>query len=118
MSRQRRSRSPGVLSGGFGRRTRLTRRPPPAPHEFVPEPALDAEVPAGDVVVEGRGDLHDVVVLDVEFEGAPDPAVGTDRLGDGLTGLVPRPRFPHIVLRLEHEGPRRAHADAVPAVDA
>src|SRR5947208_9388915 len=87
-------------------------------HEGVSEPALDAEVSAGDVVVEGRGHLHDVVVLDVQLEGAPNPAVGADRLGDGLPCLIPRSRTPHVVLRLEHESPRGAHPDAVPAVDA
>src|SRR5947209_13162067 len=41
----------------------------PPVHPLPPEPPLDAEVAAGDVVVEGRGDLDDLLFLDVDGEG-------------------------------------------------
>src|SRR5206468_8398876 len=60
----------------------------------------------------------DAVVLDVERERAAHAAVGADRVGRALLGLVPRARRAHVVLALEHEGAGRADADAVAAVDA
>src|SRR5438477_5947077 len=66
--------------------------------ELEPEAALDAEVPAGDVVIERRGHLYDLVVLHVELEVAADTAVRADRLRDGLVGLVPGALLAHLVL--------------------
>src|SRR4029077_2095361 len=53
-------------------------------HPLPPEAALDAQVAVGDVVVEGGGDLDDLLVLDVDGEGAADAAVGADGVGGGL----------------------------------
>ena len=58
-------------------------------HVLEAEPALDAQVARGDAVAVRRRDLHDAVVLDVEGERAPDTAVRADRVGPGLTRLVP-----------------------------
>src|SRR2546425_10002379 len=77
------------------------------------EPALDAQMPARDVVVRGRGDLHDRVVLDVQLQLAADPAVRTDRVRDGLSFLVPRAGGAHIVFAREHQRARRTDADTV-----
>src|SRR5450755_235038 len=82
------------------------------------EPALDAEIAPRDVVVIGRADLDDLVVLNVQGEIAANSAVGADRVGLGLAGLVPGPSLPQLVLRAEHEGAGGAHRDAVPAVHA
>ena len=49
--------------------------------ELEAEAALDAEVAVGDDVVERRGDLDDLVVLDVERQRAADAAVRADRVG-------------------------------------
>src|SRR5689334_11356982 len=73
---------------------------------------------AADVVVEGRGHLDDPVVLHVQFEVAADAAVGADRGGDGLLGLIPGPGLAHVVLALEHQRAGRADPDAVAAVHA
>src|SRR5579875_3902961 len=89
----------------------------PVLHELPAEAPLDAQMPTGDVPFERRGDLHDVPVLHVQGEGAPHPAVGADRVGGGMAFLVPLPPLPHVVLGLEHERARRAHAYAVAAVD-
>ncbi len=48
--------------------------------EAEAEAPLDAEVPARDVVVVGRADLDDLVVLHVQREVAADAAVGADRV--------------------------------------
>src|SRR5690348_4225505 len=82
------------------------------------EAALDAEVPARDVVVAGRGDLDDLVVLDVQGEGAAHAAVRADRVGGRLARLVPVPGFAQRVLGGEHQRARRADRDAVAAVHA
>src|SRR5215471_17838234 len=68
-------------------------------------------------MVERGGYLDDPVVLDVQFEVAPDPAVGADGGGDGLPGLVPGAVLAHVVLAGEHQGTGGAHPDAVAAVD-
>src|SRR6185503_10699664 len=83
-----------------------------------PEPALDAQVAVRDPVVERRGHLHDRVVLNVQLQAAPDAAVGADRLGHRLGGLVPAAGLAQVVLALEHERAGRADGDAVAAVDA
>ena len=46
-------------------RIHMTLRPRAVLHELVAEAALDAEVAFGDVVVVGRCDVHDLVVLHV-----------------------------------------------------
>src|SRR5579859_2249371 len=89
----------------------------PLLHELKPEPALHAEVAGRDARVERRSHLDDRVVLHVQLQHAADAAVRAHGLGHRLPPLVPRPRAPHVVLALEHQGARRAHADAVPAVD-
>src|SRR5262245_18879450 len=86
--------------------------------ELPPEAALDAQMAARHVVVEGRGHAHDGVVLHAELERAADAAVGADCIGHGLLRLVPAAGLPEVMLGLEHEGARRADADAVAAVDA
>src|SRR6266508_1981847 len=48
------------------------------------ESPLHAQVTRGDAVVEGRCHLHDRVVLDVQLEHAPHPAVRTHSLRDRL----------------------------------
>src|SRR5581483_1782749 len=98
------------IGGGAGR--------PAALGELVAEPPLDAQVSVRDVVVERRGDLHDLVVLDMELHVTADAAVRADRLHDALPRLVPGSLRAHVVLALEHQRARRAHADAVAAVDA
>src|SRR5207245_5319109 len=75
------------------------------------------EVAAGDAMVERRGDLDDLVVLDVQLEAAADAAVRADRLGDRLRGLVPAALRAEVVLALEHQRPGRADRDAVATVD-
>src|SRR5439155_24194487 len=75
----------------------------PPLHVLEPESALDAQVSARHVVVGGGGDLHDRVVLDVELQLAPDAAIGTDRVRDGLSIFVPRPGGTHVVLAREHQ---------------
>src|SRR5207245_7906688 len=75
------------------------------------------EVAAGDAMVERRGDLDDLVVLDVQLEAAADAAVRADRLGDSLRGLVPAALLAEVVLALEHQRPGRADRDAVATVD-
>src|SRR5262249_15274203 len=82
------------------------------------EAALDAQVAARDVVVVGARHLDDRVVLHVQLEGAADTAIGTDRLRHGLLVLAPVTRLAELVLGAEHERARRAHGDAVAAVDA
>src|SRR5947208_3106387 len=69
----------------------------PPLYVLEPEPALDAEMSARHVVVRGRRDLHDRVVLNVELQLAPHPAVRTDRVRDGLSILVPRAGAAHVV---------------------
>src|SRR3954447_13739567 len=87
-------------------------------HVLEAEAALDAQAAVRHAVVERRGDLHDLVVLDMQLEAAADAAVRADRLGYGLGGLVPLACLSHVVLALEHERPGRADGDAVPAVHA
>src|SRR5215472_2097335 len=91
--------------------------PVPALNELEAEPSLHAQVTVTDVMVERGGYLDDPVVLDVQFEVAPDSAVGADGGGDGLPGLVPAAVLPHVVLAGEHQGAGRAYPDAVTAVD-
>jgi hypothetical protein len=69
------------------------------------------------VIVRGR-DLHDLVVLHVEREIAADATVRADGVGLCLSSLVPRAGGPHVELALERQCTRRAHGDAVSAVDA
>src|SRR5690606_20080923 len=90
----------------------------PVLDEAPAEPALDAEVAAGDGVVERRGDAHDPAVLHVQVQGAPDAAVRADGAGDLLARLVPLARDAQLVLGPEHERAGGAHRDAVAAVDA
>src|SRR5678816_1957744 len=87
-------------------------------HELPAEAALHAQVAVRHVVIEGRGDADDRVVLHAELEGAADAAVRADRVGDGLARLVPLARAAEVELALEHERARGADADAVAAVDA
>src|SRR5438093_12000102 len=67
------------------------------------EAALDAEIAPRDVVFVRRGDLHDLVVLDMQRERAADAAIGADRVDLTLGGLVPLTRAAAVVLRLEHQ---------------
>ena len=60
-----------------------------AVHELETEPSLDAQVAVRDLDIQGRGDLHDPVILNVERERAAHAAIGTDRVGLGLPRLVP-----------------------------
>src|SRR6266516_1545074 len=90
----------------------------PPLHVLESEPTLDAEMSARHVVVRGRADLHDGVVLDVKLQLAPDPAVGADRVRDGLSIFVPRAGGAHVVFAREHQRARRTDADAVAAVHA
>ena len=83
-----------------------------------PKRPLTQRCPVGDGVVRGRGDLHDLVVLDVELELAADAAVRADRVRDLLLLLVPGAGGAHLVLGREHERAGGTHADAVAAVDA
>src|SRR5438093_4846075 len=87
-------------------------------NELPAEASLDAEVSAGYELIERRRDLDDRVVLGVHGQGAADAAVGADRVGERLAGLVPGPRAAHGELGLERERARRADPDAVAAVDA
>ena len=50
-----------------------------------PEPALYAEVALGHLVIGGGGHLHDAVVLHVDIEIAPDPAVLPEPPCDAIT---------------------------------
>src|SRR5947199_446487 len=74
----------------------------PPVHPLPPEATLDAQVAVGDIVVERRGDLDDLLVLDVDGEGAADAAVGAEGVGGGLGGLVPGACLSHVELALEH----------------
>src|SRR5437867_11582226 len=132
----RRARSEAFRSAAatrLNRRPRSPRRTSPRPqerpglfpflkvpvlHKPPPEPPLDAQVPARDVVVQRRRDLHDLVVLHAELEGATDSAVGADGVGLGLLRLVPGAGAAHVVFALEHQRAGGADADAVAAVDA
>src|SRR5581483_11688734 len=110
-----------VVSARVLRRTpriggRADRRPPLG--ELVAEPPLDAQVAARDVVIERRGDLHDLVVLNVQLHVTADAAVRADRLHHALPGLVPVALPPQVVLALEHQRAGRADPDAVAAVHA
>src|SRR5690348_8410368 len=82
------------------------------------EAALDAEVAAGDVVVERGCHLDDLVVLHVQRQVEADAEVGADRVGLRLLRLVPRAGVAVVALALEHERAGRADGDAVAAVDA
>src|SRR5262245_17855262 len=86
--------------------------------ELPAEAALDAEMAARHVVVEGRGHANDRVVLDPELERAAHAAVRADRVGHGLLRFVPLTRPAEVVLALEHQSARGADTDAVAAVDA
>src|SRR4051794_5393053 len=91
---------------------------PAAADEAVAEPTLDAEVAARRAVVVWRGDLHDLLVLDVQRERAADAAVRADRVDLPLLLLVPAAGGAALVFAREHQRARRAHLDAVAAVDA
>src|SRR6186997_2213636 len=54
----------------------------------------------------------------MQVELAADPAVRTDRAGDGLFRFVPRAGFAHLVFGGEHQRAGGTDPDAVPAVDA
>src|SRR6266567_7032313 len=71
-----------------------------------------------DSVVERGSYLDDPVVLDVQFQVAPHPAVRADGRGHRLRRFVPGAISPHVVLTGGHQRPGRAHADAIPAVHA
>src|SRR5215475_6297947 len=86
--------------------------------ELEPEPALHAQMTAGDVVVERRGHLHDPVVLHMQLEVAADAAVRADRRGYRLPGLIPVAGLPQLVLAGRHERSGGAYPDAVAAVHA
>src|SRR5689334_4232673 len=90
----------------------------PRIHKLPPKPPFDAEVAVGDVVIQGRGDFHDLFVLHVDGQGAAHAAIGTDGVGRGLAGLVPGAGLAHVVLALEHQRAGGTDADAVAAVDA
>ena len=68
-------------------------------------------------MLEGRGHLHDLVVLDVQAECTSDAAIPADRLDLGLARLVPRTGLPVVVLALEHERAGGADGYAVAAID-
>src|SRR3954452_3602356 len=113
------ARAPRAVTRSLGRRISGQRRPLGQQlDELDAEPALHAQVAVGDAGVEGREHLHDPLVLHVQRQRADDPAVGADRVGDGLPRLVPRARLAELVLGAEHQRARRAHVDAVAAVDA
>src|SRR4051794_24143985 len=86
--------------------------------ELEPEAALDAEVAAGDRVVQRRRDLDDLVVLLVQLEVAAHPAVRADGGRRRLLALVPAAVLAAVVLALEHQRAGRADGDAVAAVHA
>src|SRR5665647_1980900 len=85
---------------------------------LVAEASLDAEVAARDVVVVGRADLDDLVVLDVQRQVAADAAVRADRVDLRLARLVPRAVPAHLELADRHQRAGGADGDAVAAVDA
>src|SRR6187401_1353133 len=85
--------------------------------EAPAKPALDAQIALGDGVVERRGRLHDLAVLDVQRQRAADTAIRTDRVGRRLARFVPRALAPQVELPARHERARRADGDAVAAVD-
>src|SRR6267143_6003727 len=90
----------------------------PVLHELPAEPPLDAEVAAGDVVVQRGGDLDDLIVLHAQLQGAADATVGADGVGLSLLRFVPGAGAAHVVFALEHERAGGADADAVAAVNA
>ena len=68
--------------------------------------------------VHRRGDLDDLVLLDVERQRAAHAAIRADRVGQRLRRLVPGAGRAHLVLAPEHQRAGRADTDAVAAVDA
>ncbi len=69
-------------------------------------------------IFDRRGDLHDLVILDVQRQRAADAAIGADRVGFGLLLFLPLAALAQLVFRGKHQRAGRADADAVPAVDA
>src|SRR5690242_16501719 len=82
----------GVRAGGRG--SCGDKSVAPVLNVAPPEATLDAQVAAGDGVIERRRHPHDFVVLDVELEGASDAAIRADGLGHVLATLVPGARIP------------------------
>ena len=82
------------------------------------EAALDAEMAAGHRVIRRRCDLHDGIVLHVEFQVAANATEGTHGCGHLLDVLIPRAGLAHVELGPEDQGTGGTHADAVAAVDA
>src|SRR5262245_3383312 len=85
--------SAGRAAGWRGRKTGGWRgeRLLPAVHEVPAEAALDAEVSAGHLALDGGGDLDDPLVLHVDGQRAADAAVGADGVGRGLVLRLPPP---------------------------
>src|SRR3954467_566264 len=82
------------------------------------ETALDAEVAAGDVMILGRCDLDDRIILDVKGEVAAHPAVRAYGVDLRLLLRLPLARLSQPVLVHGHQGAGRTDRDAVPAVHA
>src|SRR3954471_5800617 len=108
---------PGIYVAGHEGYLPLDLLPPPV-HPLPPEPPLDAEVAVGDVVVQGGGDLDDLLVLHVDGERAAHSTVGADGVGGGLAGFVPGFGLAEVELALEHQGAGGADADAVATINA
>src|SRR5262249_27505594 len=83
-----------------------------------PEAPLDAQMTVRDLDIERRRDLHDAIVLNVQRERAAHPAVGTDRVGAGLSRFVPMPLLPQLVFAAEHQRTGWANTDTVAAINA
>src|SRR5581483_9436897 len=123
-------RSPAGTSPAAAASTRLvpspstarpaSREPAPSPvlDVAVAEPSFDAEVAARDVVVVGRGHLHDRVVLHVQRQVAADAAIRAHGVALLLLRLVPRAGLAQLERARRHEGAGRADGDAVAAVHA
>ena len=54
----------------------------------------------------------------MQRERAADAAIGTDRVGLRLPRFVPLAAFAELILATKHQGPGRADADAVTAINA
>ncbi len=73
---------------------------------WKPKRPLMQRLPEVIVVVVGRRDLDDLVVLHVKGQGAAHAAVGADGVGLGLALLVPRAGGPAVELGLEDQARR------------
>lgn len=70
------------------------------------------------IVVQRRGDFHNVIILDMQGKRAPHATIWADGVRLSLFIFFPGAGLPQLVLTTEHQRASRADANTIATIDA